>query len=324
MNALQDKIIALQQRLRRSNAHNFNFDFKEFYEFITQNDYTLSMIAKVHSEIAFEELQRETDGTAILKVFKDYRNRQLTIASKYHRVYYLLRHLEYIYTQSSHPYGYVERLDLKENNSVTEGFVDVCVAPIVDFLTEGLSMESQVLALLVRYKRFKEWFDREEFFENYERYGRSEDYVDMDLRKFLFTNGIEHPFSTPKSPSGRTDIIANLDTNDPLVMEVKILDAQKGYGKSRVSDGFAQCVKYADDYNKNVGYYVIYNADEHDKEVVFESDNPTSPTKIAYNGKSYFILVININPKGKYASNIKKLNEIRITLAELTKEVPST
>lgn len=323
MNSLKDRINTLQQRLKKSNVHNFYFDFKEFYGFITLNDYTSSMIQFVNSNVDFEKLQEDTEGTKITEVFRKYRHHQLTIKSKYERIYYLLRHLEYINKHCSSPYGHIQELNLKHNESVIEGFVEVCISPIVDFLTENLSFESQVLAILLSYKKFREWFDRKEFFENYEKYGRTEDFLDMDLRKFLFLNGIEYPFSTAKSPSGRADIVANLDTNDPLVLEVKIIDSEKGYYKSRISDGFAQCVKYADNYNKNIGYLIVFNADGNDKEIVFETNNSGFPTKINYNSKDYFIIVVNINPDGKSASNIKKINEIKITLAELTEETSS-
>ncbi len=319
MNAITDKLNLLQQRLITSNTQNFHFDFKEFYEFIMKNDYTSSMIKIIHLKVDFEKLQKVTQGTEIVNLFKRYRNRDLPMNSNFERVYYLLRHLEYIYHSVPNPYGYINRLGIEINNSKIEGFVGVCVTPIIQYLTDNLSKESSMLSLLLRYKMFKEWFDRNEFFENYKRYGRSEDYVDMNLRKFLFQNGVSYPFSTPKSPVGRTDIIANLDTDDPLVLEVKVLDTIKGYRKSRVIDGFAQCVKYADDYNKNVGYFVVFNADRYDKEVVFEANTNEFPTKISYNGKNYFIIVINLNPEGKYASKMKKLNEIRISLAELTK-----
>ena len=319
MNKLKDQIHYLQQRLKESNIHNFNFDFKEFYDFITKNNYTSSMIRFVHSNIDFEKLQKDTEGNKITEVFRKYRIHQLTINSKYERFYYLFRHLKYINNYCQSPYGYVQELNLKQNDSVIEGFVKVCVSPICDFLTESLFIESQVLAILLRYKKFREWFDRKEFFESYEKNDRTEYFLDMDLRKFLFLNGIEYPFSSPKSPSGRTDIVANLDTNDPLVLEVKIIDHKKGYYKSRISDGFKQCLKYADNYNKNVGYLIVFNADNNDKEIVFETENSEFPTKVNYNGKDYFILVININPNGKSASNIKKLDAIKTTINELIK-----
>ena len=321
MNSLKDRINTLQERLKKSNVHSFNYDFKEFYDLITLNDYTSSMIQFVNSNVDFENLQKYTEGAQIIEVFRKYRLNQITIKSKYERIYYLLRQLEYINNYYPSPIGYVLELNLKLNESVIVGFVEVCISPIVDFLTENLLFESQILAILLSYKKFREWFDRKEFFEKYEKYGRTEDFLDMDLRKFLFLNGIEYPFSTAKSPSGRTDIVGNLDTNDPLVLEVKIIDSEKGYYKPRISVGFAQCVKYADNYNKHIGYLIVFNADENDREIVFETNNSGFPTKINYNSKDYFIIVVNINPNGKSASNIKKINEIRITLSELTEEI---
>ena len=43
--------------------------------------------------------------------------------------------------------------------------------------------------------------------------------------------GIDYTFSTPKSASGRGDIIGAIETDNPLIVEIKIVDKNKKYGR---------------------------------------------------------------------------------------------
>jgi hypothetical protein len=139
-----------------------------------------------------------------------------------------------------------------------------------------------------------------------------------DLRLFLFDQGIDYPFSTPKSTSGRADIIGAIDTNDPLVIEIKIFDREKGYHKNRVSEGFSQIIKYTNDYHKDIGYLVVFNIDKAEIDIDLAEKSHIFPPMINFNNKTYFIVVININT-GVSASKIGKTEVITITEAELTK-----
>ena len=107
---------------------------------------------------------------------------------------------------------------------------------------------------------------------------------------FLFDQGIDYPFSSPKSTSGRADIIGSIDTSDPIVLEIKIFDRTKGYGKNRIKDGFTQVVKYANDYNKEIGYLVIFNADSGEINFKFPDKNNLFPPMITFNHKTFFFI----------------------------------
>lgn len=37
-------------------------------------------------------------------------------------------------------------------------------------------------------------------------------------------------FSTPRTPSGKADIVEAIETNDLLIIEIKIFDEPKNYG----------------------------------------------------------------------------------------------
>ncbi|RRB07871.1 hypothetical protein [Larkinella rosea] len=131
---------------------------------------------------------------------------------------------------------------------------------------------------------------------------------------FLFDQGVDYPFSTPKSSSGRAYIIGNLDTNDPLVLEIKVYDTAKAYRKNRIIDGFGQIVKYASNYNKDVGYLVVFNLDNIEIKIVTSEpkENEAFPNRVIFNDKIYFIIFINLNSDQTASKQGKiKIEEIR-------------
>lgn len=139
------------------------------------------------------------------------------------------------------------------------------------------------------------------------------------MRLFLFDQGIDYPFSTPTSASGRADIIGEIETDDPLVVEIKIFDRSKSYGKERIKDGFNQIVKYANDYNKDVGYLVIFNMDKAELNFNFTDNSNIFPPSIQFNNKIFYFVVIN-SANNETASKSGTIQEIEITEKELTKK----
>lgn len=138
-------------------------------------------------------------------------------------------------------------------------FAERILRPLFDYLDERIGAESSVLYTLERYVRRVEWFDRDELYERAMADTRkAEDVYDADLRRFLFSEGINMPFSQAKSASGLSDVLSDLDTDDPLVCEVKIFDGS-GRGKSYLAKGVNQVAGYASDHSKQVAYLVIIN-----------------------------------------------------------------
>jgi hypothetical protein len=86
---------------------------------------------------------------------------------------------------------------------------------------------------------------------------QAEEVYDTDLRRFLFSEGINMPFSQAKSASGESDVLTELDTDDPLVGEVKIFGA--GRTRRDLASGVPQAISYANDYSKQVAYLMIIN-----------------------------------------------------------------
>jgi hypothetical protein len=204
-------------------------------------------------------------------------------------------------------YNISESIEYKESLNL---FRDIFFLPFYEYLDEHVEDYGIILYLLYRFKFRTETFDREYLYRLYESDPRrSESLLDIEVRKFLFDQGIDYPLSTPLSSSGRTDIIADLHTEDPLVLEIKILDLDRGYDKAYIRKGFRQIYDYTNDYNKSVGYLLIFNASEVD--LNFSLKNK-SETKIELDGKTFYIVVVDIYPEMVPSSKKGKLKPYTI------------
>lgn len=243
-----------------------------------------------------EEFENEEEQTAIyfqlLKFFRD--------NDRYKNIY---SYLGFPGGNSNDPKGVI---------------LDKYLAPIVNYLHDRLDQSSSTLYLLEKYKRRTEWFTKDSLRGKYSAATKNyEQIFEDDLRLFLFDQGIEFPFSTPQSPSGRADIVGAIDTNNPLVVEIKIFDLDKNYGKDRIKRGFSQIVKYTNDYNKDFGYLVIFNLSA--KELRFnlpDNDNRTFPPKFPYGNRVFYFIVVNLQPHVQ-ASKIGKTEFVEISESDL-------
>tara|TARA_B100000953_G_scaffold272646_1_gene244228 strand:- start:4554 stop:5513 length:960 start_codon:yes stop_codon:yes gene_type:complete len=205
-----------------------------------------------------------------------------------------------------------------DGDETTNGIIENYITPITNVLHDYLDKSNSVLYLLEKYKRRTEWFTKEKLFSDYDTATKNyEQILEDDLRLFLFDQGIDYPFSTPSSASGRADIIGEIETDDPLIIEIKIFDRQKSYGKDRIKEGFTQIVKYANDYNKDVGYLVIFNMDEAELNFNLEENNMIFPPRLTFNNKVFYVVVINAGFH-QSASKRGKTQQIEILENELT------
>ncbi|MGI6572967.1 MAG: hypothetical protein ACOX19_06055 [Fermentimonas sp.] len=200
-------------------------------------------------------------------------------------------------------------------------FKDNIISPLIDFIHDKLDDISYILYILEKYKIRTEWFTGRKLLSEYKSLGKNyEEFFEEDLRLFLFDQGIDYPFSTPKSALGRADIVSLIDTDDPLVLEIKIYDREKNYKKDRIISGFAQIVKYANDYHKDVGYLVIFNLDKIEIEILGKEADNKWPNRFIFNGKAYYIIIVNFN-KDLTASKLGKIEKEVISFEELTKDI---
>lgn len=202
-----------------------------------------------------------------------------------------------------------------EETRVLRWITDLFVIPVYNYLSYSLEESNVKLYLLLRYKRWAEWFEAERLRGLYDTEG--EDGLDLDLRRFLFESGIDYPLSEPRSPYGQADIVADLDTDEPLVLEVKVWDSEKGYGEDRIRDGLRQVMDYADKYGKDRGYVPVFNLDTEPLVFVPEADSDVWPARIERGGKTYFFVAINIAEQREPISQRAKgkpvqTNEVRL------------
>jgi len=210
------------------------------------------------------------------------------------------------------PWNYGHMIDRGERNARanTRIFFTHVLEPISDYILEKISDGSNIMYLLQKFKAHTEWFEKENMYQVYqdnktERKG--EQILDKNLRKFLFENGVDYPFSQPSSPSGVADVVAGLESNDPLVLEIKIFDPDNGYDVSYVKQGITQIVSYSADYNKPIGYLVIFNVSPYEMKFTFAN---SYPIKIEINGKTFFIIEIDLFPRESASKRKDKSKEV--------------
>jgi hypothetical protein len=119
--------------------------------------------------------------------------------------------------------------------------------------------------------------------------------------------GIDFPFSQPRSPSGEVDVAAALGSDDPLSLEVKLFLPDASKDKAYVRQGFAQAYRYASDYGLPVGYLLVFNLTP--QALIFEVENkrPGSPPAIHHGDKTIFLIAVDTHPERPSASKDRQL-----------------
>lgn len=302
-------------RLYKTDFVDINNQFKFFIKKILNEPILVNIINDICQEYSHDE--------ASLNHWKEQLRRPYTISynSEKERFSYQWKLCNDFYLNAK-MYAEYNVFREQSHRDGVRAFLDGIVTPVVDYFHESLDNISYVLYILEKYKLRTEWFTKDSLRAKYENAPNRqyEQVLEDDIRLFLFDQGIDYPFSTPKSASGRADVISLVDTEDPLVMEIKIYDSERGYKKDRIISGFTQIVKYANDYHKNIGYLVVFNLDQIEIEIEnIEPDNKF-PNRVIFNGKTYYIIIVNLNYDAT-ASNLKKLNKITIPYGELTSSI---
>lgn len=192
---------------------------------------------------------------------------------------------------------YTHRLGRNSNtNDDWREFTEHILQPLFDYLTDQVGAESSVLYVLERYVRRVEWFDRQDLHDRaIVSPQKAEEVYDTDLRRFLFSEGINMPFSQAKSASGLSDVLSEMDTDDPLVCEVKIFDAESR-GKRHLGSGVNQAVQYATDYGKHTAYLVIINISGRPLSLPSEGDSKSWPPHIEVAGVRVHLIAVRALP----------------------------
>lgn len=193
--------------------------------------------------------------------------------------------------------GYATRVGRTSSlDDKTLAFVQLVFSPLFDFLIEQVGTQGSVLYMLERYVRRLEWFERDELYRQYQADRRNgEDLYDRDLRKFLFSEGIDMPFSQARSASGLSDVLTDLDTGDPFVGEVKLFDAVD-HGKRELATGVNQAVQYAQDFGKSTGYLIIINLSDRQLELPTDGPDGGWPPYLDLSGVRVYLVAVRALP----------------------------
>lgn len=192
--------------------------------------------------------------------------------------------------------------------SMHRDFVEVIVDPLINFLHDRLEDGGCVLGMLERYKRRTEWFHQKELHDAYiADTTRGEAALDAHLREYLVDQGVQYPFSQPRSPSGEVDIVAGLGGDDPLALEVKLFLPSASKDNAYIRQGFAQTIRYANDYSVSAGYLVVFNLTP--ELLVFEGENEKNrwPPAVRVGDKTAFLIAVQANPDRPSASKDRQL-----------------
>lgn len=290
-------------------------DFKDNYGFFFQKIHNEGILKSLLNNIldTFPITQGDLDFWR-----KQFSHNQVKYREELHRLSYYIHLCNYSLENDSNPVDCI-RIGGAKIGDAQQLFLNRIITPIVNYLHDFLDDINTLLYILEKYKLRTEWFTKDILKDKYKNAlnRQYEQVLEDDIRQYLFDQGIDYPFSTPKSASGRADVVSLVNTEDPLVMEIKIYDSERKYGKERIISGFTQIVKYANDYHKNIGYLVVFNLDEIEIEVEsIESDNKF-PNRVIFNGKTYYIIIINLNYDTS-ASKQGKLNRLTIPYNDLT------
>ncbi|MFF1819830.1 hypothetical protein ACFVWG_21190 [Kribbella sp. NPDC058245] len=197
-------------------------------------------------------------------------------------------------------------------------FVEQAIAPLFDYLAEHLADESNMLYILARYVRLVEWFDLDALYAcALEDTRQTEAVYDEHLRRFLFSEGIDMPFTQARSASGESDVLAGLHTDDPLVCEIKVFDAADR-GKRELATGYHQTFQYTRDYGKSVGYLVIVNLSGRPLNLPTEDESNAWPPFLIESGVRINLISVRARPTPS-ASKQGKIQPVNISVDDLRK-----
>jgi hypothetical protein len=150
---------------------------------------------------------------------------------------------------------------------------------------------------LERYVRQTEWFDLGKLHADFERdTQRGEDVYDRHLREFLFREGFNMPYSQQRSPSGLSDVLTDLESDDALVCELKVYD---GINRdiAHVAGGVTQGRQYALDHQKHAAHLVIINLTTRPLDLPHDGDENAKPPFLDLPGVRVYLIQVRALPR---------------------------
>lgn len=310
---LRTNLLEWTDRIAHTNYRQFENQLLFFINNIEKEKILFSIIQDSCIEYPYNDEEiKQMMGRINNPKFYSFAYQAKQVSFSYHYIKYLLNNHSGDIISSTFPESGTEAIS---------DFVQEFILPITNYLHDKLNRSSSTIYLLEKYKKRTEWFNKNILFEKYKSADKEyEQIFEDDLRLFLFDQGIDYPFSTPKSTSGRADLIGAIDTSDPLIIEIKIFDRGKKYEINRIVKGLTQIKDYTNDYNKEFGYLVIFNLEEDVINFVFSENDKYFPPRLSIGNKTFYFVVVNIKPT-KPASKKGQSKTIDITEDLLLKSI---
>jgi hypothetical protein len=186
-------------------------------------------------------------------------------------------------------------------------FFEQVLQPLCSYIDERIDDGDLLLYMLCRYQRECAWFENEKLVDlaEHAESRKLEETLDSHLRAWLYREGIDYPFSTPRSPSGRADIVV-WQGEEPLAIEVKVFDG-KDRDCGHVKQGLWQAHRYATDYSKPFGYLVVFNTSG--DILSFEGNVAVNgPPCVHVGDRNVFAVTVDASPRSAPASKEKPLD----------------
>lgn len=316
MNAglIQNLRYKLQKRVRRLNAvsyQHFHATLKQFWSFIHSHPLFVGILNDIL--IRFPDVEPHTERQVAYRevVICDDECQNAAFA------YVVLKKC----VESSDPMieatvGY--SLASGDDEAALEAFRTAFVEPVYEYLDEQMDDQRAILALLRRYKHKCESFQRRRLYDLWHSdTTKGEDLLAFHLYEYLHDQGVNVTIE-PYSESGKVDMVAAQNTDDPLIADAKIFNPEKSKGKPYICHGFHQIYQYTLDYNEPFGYLVIFKTCPEDLKFALAGQEQSVPF-VTHNHKTIFLLTIDIFPYEKPASKRGYLKTYEITQDEMVR-----
>lgn len=309
---LQNLRIKLRRRVDRLNIINdnnqtFNFAIKQFWKFLNDQSIFVGILHDL-------ELRHKQISGQVNHIFTNkkpvYFNREEEQAAAAHVLLGICNgassdqslesELGRIYTGSN---------KTSEKFDAFRLFID----PLIYYLEEHLDDQRVILELLKRFKHRCEWFAKDRLYASWKKYRKSkkgEEKLNFELYEYLYDQGLNIVLD-PKSISGKADLVAAQNSDDPLIADSKVF-APPSLAQDYLRKGFNQVYIYTQDYNEPFGYLVIFKTCEEDLKISIKHEKHSTPYVI-HNNKTIFIITIDIYPHDRTASKRGPLKPYLLT-----------
>lgn len=310
---IQNLRYKLQKRVRRLNSSDwqvFHYSLKQFWGFLlgepqingilelleSKTDMVLANVDKI-----FDSNSAQVFETEVENVIASYLVLKRCVASE----------KSDIEINIGHQYNYE-----RKHNDCLDGFRDLFVEPLYDYIDETLDESGSILHLLRKFKHKCEWFQRKKLFELWQDNTEKGEYLlTLNLYEFLFDQGIDFSIE-PTSASGEADLVTAQASDTRVIADAKIFNPEKSKGKHYLAKGFQQIYTYTLDYNEPYGFLIIFKTCPEDLKLPFSHSTRATPC-VKHNSKTIFFLVVDIFPHEKSASQRGKLSGVELSEDDL-------